>query len=800
MHTVTRKPLYNGYIHGQAQEKAMVQGENYRFTVLTSALIRMEYAEDGQFEDRPTQSVWNRCFDVPHFRVIEDEETLQIVTEHVHLHYKKGPFSANTLWIDVRGNYSAYHSRWVYGQEVHTLKGTARTLDGIDGEITLSEGILSKNGFGVIDDSKSLLLTEDNWVKPRSKGTIDLYLFGYGRNYLQALRDFYHLTGPTPLLPRQILGNWWSRYWRYDEQSYKELMTRFQAEDIPFVVSVIDMDWHVTDIPEKYGSGWTGYTWNKELFPNPKNFMEWLHGKNLWVTLNLHPADGVRAHEEMYEPMAQALGVNVDNQDPIEFDFSNPAFVEAYFKYLHHPQENDGVDFWWIDWQQGSTSKMEGLDPLWMLNHYHAVDLARDGKRPLIFSRYAGVGSHRYPIGFSGDTVISWDSYAYQPYFTATASNIGYSWWSHDIGGHFKGEKDDELSTRWVQYGVFSPIMRLHSSCSIFNGKEPWRYAPECAEVMKDYLRLRHELVPYVYTMNEQTHTQGIPLIQPMYYPYPNEERAYHQKNQYFFGSELMVCPITTKLHQKLHVASVKVWFPEGQWFDFFNGTGYEGGKTMRVFRGLEHQPVFAKAGAIVPMARHIVGENSVDNPTQLDIVIFPGADNTFALYEDNGIDMGYQEGQFAKTKMTLHWEEYAVFTIHPVVGDTKVVPASRHIRLLFRGIQEMNGMIVTISGKQVPYQTCYDQATQTMTVEVGSMTPQDHMVVTFGTKGVQTTNGNKLDKVYRFLDRAEISFDLKDHLYRLIEERTNVSTLMVELQALEVEKDLVDTLLEMVL
>ena len=107
--------------------------------------------------------------------------------------------------------------------------------------------------------------------------------------------------------------------------------------------------------------------------------------------------------------MGKALGVDTEHEQPISFDVSNEKFMEAYFEYLHHPLEDQGVDFWWIDWQQGGTSKIEGMDPLWMLNHFHFLDNGRDGrKRPMTFSRYAGAGSHRYPIGFSGDTIISW--------------------------------------------------------------------------------------------------------------------------------------------------------------------------------------------------------------------------------------------------------------------------------------------------------------------------------------------------------------------------------------------------------
>ena len=189
--------------------------------------------------------------------------------------------------------------------------------------------------------------------------------------------------------------------------------------------------------------------------------------------------------------------------------------MENYFDIVHHPYEEDGIDFWWIDFQQGNTyywkysndysgerDPREKLDPLWMLNHLHILDISRNGKRPMIFSRFCGYGSQRYPVGFSGDTHMTWESLAFLPYFTATASNVGYGWWSHDIGGHMQGYRDDELVARWIQWGVFSPINRLHSCDYEFVHKEPWFFDSQISEVLKKSLRLRHKLFPYIYTMN----------------------------------------------------------------------------------------------------------------------------------------------------------------------------------------------------------------------------------------------------------------------------------------------------------
>ena len=624
--------LYRIKTEGHAEDAAIIQGEKYRFTVLTEEMIRLEYCEDGQFEDRATQCVIDRKFKVPEYQVIENEESLEIITDKIHLVYNKQKFTDYGLSVQVRGNISVYHSIWHFGEEATDLRGTARTLDEADGAIELEHGIISRFGYGILDDSRSLVITEDGWVEPRKEDCIDIYFLGYGHEYEHCLKDYYHLTGKTPLLPRYALGNWWSRFYRYNDQEYKALMTRFEKEEIPFSVSVIDMDWHLVDIDPKYGSGWTGYTWNKELFPDPKEFMTWLHDHGLKVTLNVHPAGGVQAHEEKYKEMAEAMGRDWEKEEPVNFDVTDQKFLKAYFEYLHHPNEEEGVDFWWLDWQQGGLSKIPGLDPLWMLNHYHYLDSGRRGKRRLTFSRYAGMGSHRYPVGFSGDTIISWESLAFQPYFTANASNVGYGWWSHDIGGHMKGYRDEELSTRWIQFGVFSPIMRLHSSNSAFTGKEPWNYNAVSENIMKRYLKLRHEMIPYLYTMNYHASHDGQPLIRPMYYLEPEQPEAYEVPNEYYFGTELVVCPITEPTDKAAGTACVKAWIPEGKWYDIFSGLKYDGGRMLELYRSLEDIPVLAKEGAIIPLTDLTEYTNSVENPKELAVKIVPGKKNAFIL------------------------------------------------------------------------------------------------------------------------------------------------------------------------
>lgn len=613
----------------EAKEANVVKGDKYRITVLTEGLLRLEYSEDGVFEDRATQTVLNRDFEETAFEVKETEEELIIVTKRLRLTYNRKAFNPRGLMIQVYGIGGG--STWHYGDELHDLRGTARTLDTIDGACELGHGLVSRQGFSVLDDSGSLTLNEDGWVEPRKKGVQDLYFWGYGADFYGCLKDFYYLCGKTPMLPRFALGNWWSRYYEYTEESYLELMRRFDEEGIAFTVAVVDMDWHLVHIDPKYGTGWTGYTWNPDFFPDPKRFMDSLHERGMKITLNVHPADGIRAHEEMYEAMAKELGKDISKEEPVSFEITNPAFLSAYFKYAHHPNEEKGVDFWWIDWQQGDTSRLAGLDPLWLLNHYHTLDAGRDGRTPLILSRYSGVGAHRYPLGFSGDTIVTWSSLRYQPYFTAAASNVGYTWWSHDIGGHMGSKGDPELYTRWLQYGVFSPINRLHSTRDKWS-KEPWLYGERAEKIVTKFLRLRHRLLPYLYTANVRTAEEGIPLVMPMYYRDDCSE-AYTYKDQYYFGENMIVAPVLSK-GKKGGMAQVKCWLPEGKWTDFFTGEVFEGGREYILSCPLERIPVFVRGGAVIPMLPENVG-NRMDF-TFLEARIYAG-NGTYCLRDEKG-------------------------------------------------------------------------------------------------------------------------------------------------------------------
>ncbi|WP_309133978.1 TIM-barrel domain-containing protein [Cellulomonas sp.] len=782
-----------------ADPAAVVAGDRYRITVLTEGLLRLEYAEDGVFEDRASTFALHRALPVPDFRVVDQGTHLEVVTRRLRLTYDKGPFSTSGLSVAVLGAVTSWHSVWRYGgpDDGRNLGGTARTLDEADGALPLEPGVAGRHGFAVVDDSTSLLLTEDGWVAPRDGSRTDLYVFAYGHDHAEAVRALYAVSGPQPVLPRWALGNWWSRYHPYTADEYRELLDRFQAAGLPFSVAVLDMDWHVTDVDPAIGSGWTGYTWDRTLFPDPAAFLADVHARGLRVTLNVHPADGVGPHEEAYESMCHALGLDPAAREPIAFDVADEAFLSAYLDVLHRRLEADGVDFWWIDWQQGAHSRVAGVDPLWMLNHFHFLDAARDGHRPLTFSRYAGPGSHRYPVGFSGDTVVSWASLEFQPYFTATAANIGYGWWSHDVGGHMFGAKDDELATRWVQLGVFSPVLRLHSSNNPFMTKEPWAFAPEHEAVQTRYLRLRHRLVPYLHTMNHRAAREGVPLVTPMYHRWSRHAEAYDVPGQFAFGSQLVVAPITRPRDRASATGAVRAWLPEGTWVDVLDGLVYDGGREIVLHRDLAGVPVLAPAGALVPLDAADVPPDDPVEPAALEVLVVVGADGAFTLVEDDGTGDGLDDARVARTPLV--WDQAAgVLTVGPADGSTGFLPAARTWTAAFVSVADEVAPAVTVEAAPVEpavARTADGHLRVTVAdVPVGA-------VVRIGLGSGPALRLNEVARrLHRILDAAQVGYELKSRVLAVLTSDRPLHVRLSHLGALPVPPSLREALEEVVL
>lgn len=667
-----------------ANAKAVVVEGNARFTVLTPQLIRMEWNQDGAFEDHPSLVFINRDLEPPAFSVQYPSDSLLIRTDKLTLVYKKGSGRFTQTNLHVKLSIANREIIWHPGlDDTANLGGTIRTLDGVKGPVPLEPGLLSRDGWVVVDDSERPLFdtTDWPWVMPRPGGEHqDLYFFGYGHEYKRALYDFTKVAGKIPMPPRFAFGLWWSRYWAYTDQELKELVHEFDIHDVPLDVLVIDMDWHNTfdlrwdtDKRDQAGQrlGWTGYTWDHNYFPDPTAFLAWCEHKGLKTPLNIHPASGIQPHEEVYPAMARAMGIDPATRKYVPFDIVDKKFAENYMNIVLHPLEQQGVDFWWLDWQQWSSTKIPGVTPTWWLNYVFFTDMEREGKaRPLLFHRWGGLGNHRYQIGFSGDAISNWEVLKFESYFTATASNVGFGYWSHDIGGHIPGPVSPEMYTRWIQFGALSPILRTHTTKNPLAERRIWGYPDEYFNPMRDAILLRYSLIPYIYTAARKAYDSGISICRPMYYDYPDEREAYDFKDQYMFGDDMLVAPIAEPVDSMSMLVRRRLWLPEGKWFEWSTGTLLKGPAIVTRSLALDEVPVYVKAGAAIPMQPGI--KNSHEEPVDpLIVTIFPGDRGEGEAYEDDGNSTEYQR----------HAAEMMIVRHHSSTDKTvrgiEIVPAS---------------------------------------------------------------------------------------------------------------------------
>lgn len=708
----------------KADAKAVVTSGNARFTVLTPQLIRMEWSADGQFEDRATLTFVNRETPVPEFKVRESKSKLTITTPALTLTYlKNGKFSDKNLKAVFTLN--GKEVVWTPGMEnPQNLLGTTRTLDGADGsklKEPMEQGILSRAGWSLIDDSQRHVLTPDGseweeWVEARPEGDRqDLYLFAYGHDYKQALADYALVAGRAPMPPKYTLGYWWSRYWQYSDNEFVDLVNKLKSMDVPIDVLIVDMDWHETwglrksnSPKDEYGQriGWTGYTWQKELFPSPANFLKWTENEELKVALNLHPASGIQPYEAVYDDFTKEYGWSEKGKS-VPFKIDERKWAEAYFKTVLEPMKRDGVDFWWLDWQQWKESKYTpGLSNTFWLNHtfFNHAERQNPGLRPFIYHRWGGLGSHRYPLAFSGDTYATWPMLAYLPYFTATASNVNYGWWGHDIGGHMfhKTQKatDPELYTRWLQYGVFTPIFKTHSTKDPRIERCIWCF-PDHMFLMRDAIRLRYTLAPYIYNAARENYDTGVGMCRPMYYDYPESDKAYETSEQFMFGNDILATTITQPVDSITGLAPRTIWFPEGAWFDCATGSMYEGGRTEELHYTLAENPHYAKAGSIIPMNPATV--KNLQQPCDTLVLTFiPGGDGQLRHYEDDGMSQQYKTN-YAVTTVSKKQEGNTVrVRISPREGSFAGASDSRSYELRFPAVFPPKS--VKVNGKELAY------------------------------------------------------------------------------------------------
>ena len=666
------------------------RGKTYRISILSDVLIRFEYSETGSFNDYPTFFASNRSFGKPKITVEEDNNVLIIKNDIFILEYnKEKPFIGSKLMPDqnLKVTIAGTEKIWYFNHpEVKNFKGTAYSLDDTKGNIDFEKGLFSLDGFTTFDDSRTPILdAHGNVLSPNYKN-IDTYLFIYNNDFGIGLRDYFNLTSLPPLIPRYALGVWWNKNEAYGEKDIQNLVYNFKKYDLPMSVLLLN-ECNRTKI--NYSP--ISFSFDKTKLPNPRGLSEFLHKNKIYLGSNIKTEGLISVEEESYLEFQKYYNKDLNKNIPL--NVYDPKLVDSYLKGIINPFLDKGVDFLWMD----DNNKENTLRSFTMNYFLYKNFNLNKAKRNFIISRNFGICPHKYSALYSGETLISWKTLKLLPFFNSTAANIGVSWWSHDIGGYKGGTEDAELFMRYVQLGVYSPILRLSSDTGKYYKREPWKWDAKTYKIVHDYLKIRHRLIPYIYSEAKKYSSFGSPLIQPLYYKYPETYDEPLYKNEFYYGSELFVCPITTPKDEIMNRVVHRIFLPNGVWYDFKTGKKFTGGNRYVTFYKDEDYPVYAKTGAIIPLAKlDPQNINDTSAPKTLEIQIFPGRSNTYKMYEDDGTSSMYKEGYSFTTEINYYYKEddFSV-SIEPIEGKLGIIPEKRNYIIRFRNTKFTDGVQV---------------------------------------------------------------------------------------------------------
>ena len=709
-----------------------------RFTVVSPLCIRLEYAPHNGFVDAPTLFAVNRAARDTKAKIQRTDDGVTIETAALRLVYKADgqPFNASNVKATFRNGKK--RGDWAPGKvNSGNLGGALSTLDFTVRPSDLPNGLISRDGWGIVNDSGRALRT-DGWIAPRPGGgppsediaqknrDLDWYLFAYGQNYQGALQALATISGPAALPRREVLGSWNSRWAKLSSDDYRQVVREYEEHDFPLDILVMDMEWHTQNssggLNWSDNPGWTGYTWDKKLIPDPTELLSEFKNKGVYVSLNDHPHNGIRDHEEVYPQFMALMGQPANEGKNLPFDIGNKRYADAFFAASHEPIEKQGVDFWWLDWQQDSlipwVPGVPGLRHLPWLNELYFQRSEANGLRGQGYSRWGGWGDQRNPMQFSGDTHSTWSILAFEVPFTTASGNSGCFFWAHDTGGFF-GSRNAEQYTRWTQFSGLSAALRVHSAGE---DRRPWLWGKPAEDAMRVIYQTRSELFPYIYTSARQCYDDMKPLLRPMYLSYPDQEPAYHCSSQYLFGDNVLVAPIVSPGAGSGFVAQQNVWFPQGTWFNFFTGERFRGSTQALVTADLNEVPMYVRGGVPLPMQPYT--QRMTSTPiTQLRLRCYPGENGrtgTYSLYEDDGRSSAYKRGGFARTPLAYTRRGNTVeVKVAPSVGRFEGQPGVRGYSIELPGTTKASKVTLWVNGIAQSLTSQYEEATQTNRIVV---------------------------------------------------------------------------------
>ena len=674
----------NYYIESRTKlisnKESCIIGNKYRITILTPRLARLEYTPSGKFIDDPTALVINRTFPKTPYGITESETLIQIDTGIFTITYVKDKdFKAGNLGSNLKAVINNTTIEWqMNSPQVKNLRGINYSIDSIKDKIILDTGLYSLDGYAVVKDNTPVLTENDIFI-PREEGSKDIYLFMYNKDFDGCLNDYFTLTGYPNLIPRYALGAWWYKNDNYTSKDIISLVDRFNKDNIPISIFLL-------------GDSWRG---NNNYIPSIdlKNVSNYLTQKNIKLGVTINPNLEIAKGTNEYNLIS-----NFTNEEKFKFIPLSNEKLGIYLNMFINNLEMQGVELYSIDYNNPNDK----ID-LWKFAHYHHGKIETRGKRGLSLTRNHGIAVHRYPIIWSGKTLVNWTTLNLLPRYNLQGYNVGVSFIAHPIGGYHNGIEEAELYLRYIQFACFSPIFLLASEGGKYYKREPWKWNPIIENDIIYFMNLRYKLIPYIYTESYNYHKTGKGIVKPFYYDYPKILDDVQYKNQYFFGQNLFVSPITNKKNIVIDRVMKKVFVPDGIWFNLLDGKQYNGAKYYTNFYRDEDYPVFVKAGSIIPMSYNI----KEDIPSTLELNIYPLNDGTYNLYEDDGITNNYKKGMYMITNFSYHYEKDN-YTLKISKSEGKNLLSKRNYLLRFKNTKNIKA--VYIEDKSITYNCYYDK------------------------------------------------------------------------------------------
>ena len=674
----------NYYIESRTKlisnKESCIIGNKYRITILTPRLARLEYTPSGKFIDDQTALVINRTFPKTPYGITESETLIQIDTGIFTITYVKDKdFKAGNFGSNLKAVINNTTIEWqMNSPQVKNLRGINYSIDSIKDKIILDTGLYSLDGYAVVKDNTPVLTENDIFI-PREEGSKDIYLFMYNKDFDGCLNDYFTLTGYPNLIPRYALGAWWYKNDNYTSKDIISLVDRFNKDNIPISIFLL-------------GDSWRG---NNNYIPSIdlKNVSNYLTQKNIKLGVTINPNLEITKGTNEYNLIS-----NYTNEEKFKFIPLSNEKLGIYLNMFINNLEMQGVELYSIDYNNPNDK----ID-LWKFAHYHHGKIETRGKRGLSLTRNHGIAVHRYPIIWSGKTLVNWTTLNLLPRYNLQGYNVGVSFIAHPIGGYHNGIEEAELYLRYIQFACFSPIFLLASEGGKYYKREPWKWNPIIENDIINFMNLRYKLIPYIYTESYNYHKTGKGIVKPFYYDYPKILDDVQYKNQYFFGQNLFVSPITNKKNIVIDRVMKKVFVPDGIWFNLLDGKQYNGTKYYTNFYRDEDYPVFVKAGSIIPMSYNI----KEDIPSTLELNIYPLNDGTYNLYEDDGITNNYKKGMYMITNFSYHYEKDN-YTLKISKSEGKNLLSKRNYLLRFKNTKNIKA--VYIEDKSITYNCYYDK------------------------------------------------------------------------------------------